>query len=111
MRQPDHAIKRTKKLDPRAQIGYLVGYSASNIYNIWTPSLNKVISARDVTFDENTLFNPDHAFPSKESGQFAELKAPELDVSDQAVILANYADTMDLNLLSDEFKISPTLHL
>ncbi|CCE34925.1 uncharacterized protein CPUR_08864 [Claviceps purpurea 20.1] len=49
--------KRLQRLDPRAWIGYLVGYSSSNIYRIWIPSLAKVISTRDVVFDEQTIFD------------------------------------------------------
>lgn len=56
VRQPDHTIMRTRKLSPRARIGYLVGYSASTIVNIWIPSLNKVIRTRVVTFDEDFFF-------------------------------------------------------
>jgi hypothetical protein len=48
---------RLQRLDPKAWIGYLVGYRSSNIYRIWIPSLGKVISTRDVVFDEQTMFN------------------------------------------------------
>jgi hypothetical protein len=48
--------KRLRKLDPRAHIGYLVGY-ASNIYRIWIPHKGVVISTRDVIFDETTFFD------------------------------------------------------
>ncbi|KAI1676101.1 polyprotein [Pyrenophora tritici-repentis] len=48
---------RLQRLDPKAWIGYLVGYQASTIYRIWIPSLAKVISTRDVIFDENTIFD------------------------------------------------------
>jgi hypothetical protein len=51
-------IKNQDKLDrlePRAEIGYLVGYDASNIYQIWVPGRNQVIRTRDVTFDENSF--------------------------------------------------------
>ena len=43
---------------PRAQIGYLVGYVASNVFKIWVPEDRSVIHARDVEFDENAFFNP-----------------------------------------------------
>ena len=46
------------KSNPRAHIGYLVGYVASSIYRIWVPALQRVISTQDVTFDESTFFNP-----------------------------------------------------
>ena len=49
--------KRLFKLDPRAQIGYLVGYDSTNIYRIWVPHQGKIISIRDVIFDENTQFD------------------------------------------------------
>lgn len=98
VRQPDQAIRRTRKLDPRAQIGYLVGYSASTIYSIWISSLDKVIRSRDVTFDENSFYDPRNPLPDKVLREFAELKAPELDVSHEAIMLAEYADTMDIDL-------------
>ncbi|KJZ68647.1 hypothetical protein HIM_10513 [Hirsutella minnesotensis 3608] len=49
--------QRLKKLDPRAWIGYLVGYTSTNIYRVWVPSKAKVISTRDVIFDEDELFD------------------------------------------------------
>ena len=48
---------RLQRLDPKAWIGYLVGYQASNIYRIWIPSLAKVISTRDVIFNESQIFS------------------------------------------------------
>ena len=48
---------RLKKLDPRAQIGYLVGYASTNIYKIWIPHKNQVIHTRDVLFDEDTFYD------------------------------------------------------
>jgi hypothetical protein len=38
-------------------IGYLIRYRLSNIYRIWILTLAKVISTRDVIFDENTIFD------------------------------------------------------
>jgi hypothetical protein len=49
--------KRHFKVSPRAHVGYLVGYRASNIYRIWIPSLNRVVSTRNVTFDERYLYS------------------------------------------------------
>jgi transposase InsO family protein len=48
--------RRLRKLDPRAYIGYLVGYGSTNIYRVWIPHRGKVISTRDVIFDEETFF-------------------------------------------------------
>jgi len=54
----DHHIPRKNKLDPRAYIGHLVGYDSTNIYRIWIPSRMKVIRTRDVTFNNNLLYDP-----------------------------------------------------
>ena len=47
-----------QRLEPRAHIGYLVGYDSTNIYRIWIPSRNKVVRIRDVTFKDNLFYNP-----------------------------------------------------
>ncbi|KAJ6436127.1 pogo transposable element [Purpureocillium lavendulum] len=52
-----HDIKLFK-LSPRAHVGYLVGYQASNLYRIWVPKLNRVILSRDVRFNEEEFFDP-----------------------------------------------------
>jgi hypothetical protein len=54
----DHHIPRSRKLDPRAHVGYLVGYDSTNIFRIWIPTKGKVIRTRDVTFDHKSLYNP-----------------------------------------------------
>lgn len=48
--------RRLHKLDPKAFLGYLVRYQSTNIYKIWIPLLNKVISTRDVIFNEDEVF-------------------------------------------------------
>jgi hypothetical protein len=52
-------IYNQPKLDrqePRANIGYLVGYESTNIFRLWIPILNKVVATRDVRFDETKFF-------------------------------------------------------
>jgi transposase InsO family protein len=51
-------IPKTQKLDPRAQIGYLLGYNSTNIFRIWVPEKHQVIKTRDVTFDESRKYHP-----------------------------------------------------
>ena len=51
-------LPRLKKLEPRACMGYLVGYSSTNIFKIWIPQRKRIISAQDVTFNEDAKFNP-----------------------------------------------------
>jgi len=47
--------KRLQRFNPKAWIGYLIGYQSTNIYRIRIPSKNEVIRSRDVIFDEETL--------------------------------------------------------
>jgi hypothetical protein len=42
------------KFKPRAKLGYLVAYNASNIWDIWLPAQKKVVQARDVVFQEES---------------------------------------------------------
>lgn len=59
---PSELMARHKhdfKLGPRAQIGYLIGYKASNIYVIWVPHRgHRTVQARDATFNEHSFFDP-----------------------------------------------------
>ena len=59
--------KRAFKVLPRAYIGYLISYVASNIYKIWVLILHRVIILRNMTFDENVFF--DLAEHKKQAGQ------------------------------------------
>ena len=51
-------IARTRKLEPRAHIGYLVGYDSTNIFRVWIPSEERVVATRDVTFQETVFYDP-----------------------------------------------------
>lgn len=53
-----HKIPRTQKTEPRAYIGHLVGYDSTNIFRIWISSKKKVVSTRDVTFNEELFYDP-----------------------------------------------------
>lgn len=53
------SIEKNLKTDPRAFVGYQVGYEGTNIYRIWIPSQKRVVRTRDVHFDEkNHEYNP-----------------------------------------------------
>lgn len=51
--------ERLQRLNPKAWVGFLIGYRSSNIYRIWIPSLNRIINTRDVLFKENEVFDGD----------------------------------------------------
>jgi hypothetical protein len=54
----NHRIPRTKKLEPRARVGCLVGYESTNIFRIWILSEERVVATRDVTFQEMVFYDP-----------------------------------------------------
>jgi Reverse transcriptase (RNA-dependent DNA polymerase)/GAG-pre-integrase domain len=49
--------KRLHRFNPKAWIGFLVGYDSTNVYRIWNPIKNIVVRARDVIFDEDQVFD------------------------------------------------------
>jgi len=60
MTQPAQLRKRRlDRFDPKAWIGYLVGYNSTDIYRIWIPLTGKIILTRDVTFNEKEGFEGD----------------------------------------------------
>ena len=54
----NYYIQKNKKLGSQTHIGYLVEYDSTNIYRIWIPSRGKMIRSRDVTLNDNLLYNP-----------------------------------------------------
>jgi hypothetical protein len=75
--------QRLKRFNPKAWIGYLVGYTSSNTFRIWNPVLNKVVIMRDVIFDEEETF----------SGALKELRDDirELELDELSTLLQEYA--------------------
>ena len=49
--------RRAFKVNTKGHIGYLIRYYISNIYKIWIPKLDRVIITRNVTFDEDLLYD------------------------------------------------------
>jgi transposase InsO family protein len=60
-----------KKLEPKGETGYLVGYEG-NAYRLWMPATDKVEVRRDVIFHPNSLY-PGGDPP----GDYGELDAPD----------------------------------
>ena len=75
--------RRAYKVQLRGQIGYLVGYVATNIYKIWLPKHGKVIQTRDVTFDE-TQFYKSGETPRLEPDviEYLEVRPADIPLSD-----------------------------
>lgn len=44
-------------MNPKAWIGYLIGYNSINVYQIWNPVKNIVISTRDIIFNKTETFS------------------------------------------------------
>lgn len=51
---------QSDKMHPRAEIGFLVGYRASNIWKIWFPHSGKVKHIRDAVIDETRKYTPEY---------------------------------------------------
>ncbi|KAL3712549.1 hypothetical protein TMatcc_001248 [Talaromyces marneffei ATCC 18224] len=66
---------RLQRFNPRAWIGYLVGYDSTNVYRIWNPTTGRIIRTRDVIFNEDEVF----------SGNIEHLKDDLLHVSTQEI--------------------------
>nr|XP_036588243.1 polyprotein [Colletotrichum truncatum]KAF6799616.1 polyprotein [Colletotrichum truncatum] len=78
---------KSRKLQPRGWIGYLIGYSTSNSYRVWNPLTARVITTRDVVFRETEFFN----------GDINELRDDLKDL-----------DVNELNALLARLEVSPT---
>ena len=48
---------RLQRFNPKAWIGYLIGYDSTNVYKIWNPIRNEIFRTRDVVFNEKECFN------------------------------------------------------
>ena len=72
-------VKAAEKTEPRAHIGYLVGYDSSNIYRVWIPSLDRVIRTRDVIFKWNFTYKDD-VLHNVGTGKVTEQEVETLDL-------------------------------
>ena len=57
-----HKEEMNHKLDPKAHLGYLVGYEATNIWRVWVPGKvpYQVLRSRSVRFDEQLFYDSIH---------------------------------------------------
>ena len=94
----DRSRKR-QILQPRAHIGYLIGYESTNIYRIWIPHKKKVISARDILFDEEDFYDGKPI-------RFTDTLISELDEAIAKVVIPPNRDLDDVQLR--ESKIQKT---
>jgi hypothetical protein len=67
------------RLDSKVHIGYLVGYTSTNIFRVWVPSLHTIISARDVTFDETRRYEPNDDFTDVTEAAIELVRVPGID--------------------------------
>lgn len=54
---PTKSNRLHTRLNPKAWIGYLVGYDSTSIYRIWNPAVNKVFHTQDVVFNEDVIYD------------------------------------------------------
>jgi hypothetical protein len=94
---PDRPKKR-QKLQPKAHIGFLIGYESTNIYRIWIPHKKKVISARDVLFDEEEFYDGKPI-------RFTDILISNLDEAIEKVSVTPDPNLEDIQLREDESEV------
>ncbi|KAK1914132.1 hypothetical protein P3342_007378 [Pyrenophora teres f. teres] len=70
------------KLQERALMGWLVGMEATNIYKIWIPQSNRVITSRDVRIDEKVLYDPQQSTAPLERSQALSTLLNDIDMNE-----------------------------
>ncbi len=90
---PKYRQKR-RKLDAKPHIGFLVGYESTNIYRLWVPYKKRVVSVRDVIFNEDEVLD---GVPLQRTAD--EIK--ELDNSIQVIELPEADEQEDIQLSED----------
>ena len=58
----------------------MIGYESTNIFKVWIPQLSRVIRARDVTFDETKVYQPDDKLTDNLAEQIQLLAVPRIKV-------------------------------
>lgn len=70
--------KKTDKMAPRALIGYMIGAISWNVYRVWMPQRQRVITVRDVIVDESQRYDPKNPFLLESIGIEEDLPRPKL---------------------------------
>lgn len=76
------------KLQEKAIMGWLIGTEAVNIYKVWIPQSNRVITSRDVRIDEKILYDPRQSMdlPRDNQALLAMLNEIDMDESGDDII-------------------------
>ena len=95
---------KLRKLDPKAHIGFLVGYESTNIYRVWVPHKKKVVSVRNVIFNEDEIWN----------GESIQYTADRIKKMDDAIkiVQASESEAEDIQLgedLEEEVELAPAI--
>ena len=79
---------------------YLVGYDSTNIFRIWIPHQGKVISTRDVIFDENTFFDgkveSDGQLLATVDDLIARIQLDPLQIKNEEILLETDGEILNL---------------
>jgi hypothetical protein len=94
----NHIRNKLDKLDPKTYIGWLVSYKSSNIWRIWILFLYRVISTRDIKFDETRRYldknKPIKTLETKEIIQVIKILSLDLS-SEKDSVLEEYELSID----------------
>ncbi|KAJ8884087.1 hypothetical protein PR048_015944 [Dryococelus australis] len=82
-------------MDKKAQKGVLIGYDEDDGYKIWCGQDNRVVRSRDVTFNEEPLFNSHivkHNFNEKVEDQVKGMQKKEKNNEDHDSVQHSLGD-------------------
>jgi hypothetical protein len=80
-------LPRGDKLEDRTFEGFLVGYDASNIYQVWLPNTNRVIRVQDVRFI-GELYKDKPSTPSLTPRMIEAVHIPEEEYDGDTIVVA-----------------------
>jgi hypothetical protein len=80
-------LPRGDKLKDRTFEGFLVGYDASNVYQVWLPNTNCVICVRDVCFI-NKLYKDKPSTPSLTPRMIEAVHIPEEEYNGNTIVVS-----------------------
>ena len=63
----------------------LVGYEATNIYKVWIPHLDRVVSSRDVQIDEKVMYDPSLIQIPQETSHSVTILINEVDLDEDDI--------------------------
>ncbi|KAJ6088976.1 hypothetical protein N7499_003084 [Penicillium canescens] len=101
-------IPRLNKMQSRAEVGYLVGFVASNIWKIWMPHRGQVRMVRDAVFDESRRFSAEIVIDEVIQMPVPQATPPKVIEQDMEIesILQGLSEQLEVTGTNDALELS-----